>query len=380
MWTRILVAKNLSQTRFLRRNITPFLDNWLLDLSWVGSGSGTDFLGHINTFLSWGQLWNKLCDMLASSLGLKRTLFLGGILDNSLGFVITLLSSLLESTTSWGTKLSWFLGTSGDWSVLLDIFLRNTADLLWPLGAFSVGGISRCFILTLFLNLSFTSNNIVLNIMNLLFGPALRLIFSSTDFWPLNITILDKRGSTDLDSLIESNLLIFNKTALSEVFLTLLLLLRLIVCHIGGVTSLVITVVTLDNIIIFSFLNHFNLVNTSLSIRSWGSSSNISEAWGTTFSSLTLSSLSKRCRCTAGISMISMMMLIMVSMMMLITVGIEWEGVDQRFSISDLASQLPGSKDPLSANSNKEKQLSIHDGNLSLQVLLHGQCSTLTPH
>merc|ERR1711872_723257 len=111
----------LSQSRFLRWNITPFLDNWLLDLSWVGSRSGTDFLGHINTFLSWGQLWHKLCDMLASSLGLKRTLFLGGILNNSLGFVITLLSSLLESTTSWGTELSWFLGTSSDWGVFLDI-------------------------------------------------------------------------------------------------------------------------------------------------------------------------------------------------------------------------------------------------------------------
>merc|ERR1712131_554183 len=159
----------------------------------------------------------------------------------------------------------------------------------------------------------------------------------STDFRSLNITILDQRGSTDLDSLIESDLLIFDETALSEVLLTLLFLLGLVVCDIGGVTSLVITMVTLDNIIIFSFLNHLNFVNTSLSIRSWGSSSNISEAWGTTLSSLTLSSLSKRCRCTAGISMISMMMLI--------TVGIEWEGVDQRFSISDLASQLPGSKD-----------------------------------
>merc|ERR1711973_687094 len=115
--------------------------------------------------------------------------------------------------------------------------------------------------------------------------------------------------------------------------------------------------VTLDNIIIFSFLNHLNLVNTSLSIRSWGSSSNISEAWGTTFSSLTLSSLSKRSGCTTGISMITM---VMVSMMMLITVSIEWEGVDQRFSISDLTSQLPGSKDTLSTNHNKEEKFRIH--------------------
>merc|ERR1712142_49367 len=177
--------------------------------------------------------------------------------------------------------------------------------------------------------------------MNLLFGPALRLIFSSTDLRSLNITILDEWGSTDLDSLIESNLLVFDETALSEVLLTLLLLLGLVVCDIGGVTSLVITMVTLNNIIIFSFLNHLNLVNTSLSIRSRGSSSNISKAWGSTFSSLTLSSLGKRSRCTLGISMI----MFMVSMMMiLIAVGIEWEGVDQRFSISDLTSQLPGSK------------------------------------
>merc|ERR1712131_299238 len=159
--------------------------------------------------------------MLASSLWLKRTLFLGGILNNSLGFVITLLSSLLESTTSWGTELSWFLGTSSDWGVLLDILFGNTADLLWPLG---VGCISRSLILTLFLNLSFTSNNIILNIMNLLFGPALRLIFCSTNLRSLNITILDKWSSTDLDSFIESNCFIFNETVLSEVFLTFLLL------------------------------------------------------------------------------------------------------------------------------------------------------------
>merc|ERR1712098_118200 len=152
--------------------------------------------------------------MLASSLGLKRTLFLGGILNNSLGFVITLLSSLLESATSWGTELSWFLGTSSDWGVLLDILLGDIANLLWPLGALGVGGVSGCLILTLL---------IILNIMDLLLGPALRLIFSSTDLRSLNITILDKWGSTDLDSLIESDLLIFDETALSEVFLTFLL-------------------------------------------------------------------------------------------------------------------------------------------------------------
>merc|ERR1719367_1152015 len=113
----------LSKTRFLSWNITPFLNNWLLDSSGVGSGSGTDFLGDINTLLSWGQLWNKLGNVLASSLGLQVTIFLGSILDNSLSFVITDLITLGESTTCWVTKLNWFLGTSGDWGVLCNWLL-----------------------------------------------------------------------------------------------------------------------------------------------------------------------------------------------------------------------------------------------------------------
>merc|ERR1711892_483443 len=119
--------------------------------------------------------------MLAGTLGLKSTLFLGGILNNSLGFVETLLSTLLESTTSWGTELPGLLGTSGDWGVLLHLLLGDRADLLGPLGVLGVGGVSRCFILTLLLNLSCALNNIILNIMNLLLGPALRLVFSSAN-------------------------------------------------------------------------------------------------------------------------------------------------------------------------------------------------------
>ena len=124
---------NLGKTRLLRRNIAPLLDNWLLDLPWVGSGPGADLLGDINTFLSRGELGHKLGHMLASTLGFKRTLFLGSVLDNSLGFVVTLLSSLLESTTSWGTELPGLLGTSGDWGVLLHILLGDRTDLLGPL-------------------------------------------------------------------------------------------------------------------------------------------------------------------------------------------------------------------------------------------------------
>merc|ERR1712106_1228106 len=256
----------LSQTRFLRRHITPFLDNWLLDLPWVGSLPGADLLGDINTLLGRLKLGDKLGHMLAGTLGLKSTLFLGGILDHSLGFVGTLLSTLLESTTSWGTELPGLLGTSSDWGVLLNLLLGDRADLLGPLGALGVGGVSRGFILTLLLNLSCALNNIILNIMHLLLGPALRLIFSSANLRSLDITVLHKGSSADLNSLIESDLLIFNETALPVVLLTLLLLLGLVGGDIGGVAPLVIRVITLHNIIILSLLNHLNFVNTSLAI------------------------------------------------------------------------------------------------------------------
>merc|ERR1719348_1752526 len=113
--------------------------------------------------------------------------------------------------------------------------------------------------------------------MNLLLGPALRLVFSSADLRSLDITILDARSSADGNGLIESNLFILDETALSEVLLAFFLLLRLVVCDIGGVASFIIRVITLDNIIILSLFNHLNLVNASLAIGTRSSSSNCRE-------------------------------------------------------------------------------------------------------
>merc|ERR1719250_470032 len=140
----------LCQSRFLRWHIAPLLDHWLLHLSWVCLGPGAHLLGNIYTLLSRLQLR----DLLAGSLGLQRTLLLGRVLDNSLGLVIALLFSFLESTSRGSTDLPWLLGTPGDWSEFLDRFLLNSAHLLGPLGALSVGGVARGFILTFLLNLS----------------------------------------------------------------------------------------------------------------------------------------------------------------------------------------------------------------------------------
>jgi len=114
---------HLSKAGLLRWNVAPFLDNWLLDLPWVCSGSGTDLLGYINTLLLRLKFWYKFGYMLASTLGFKRTLFLGSILNNCLCFVIALLFTLLKSTASRSTNFPRFFSTSSDGSVFLDTLL-----------------------------------------------------------------------------------------------------------------------------------------------------------------------------------------------------------------------------------------------------------------
>merc|ERR1711872_641192 len=157
----------------------------------------------------------------ACPLGLQRALLLGGILDNSLGLVITDLSALLESTASRGTQLPWLLCTSSDGSVLLDTLLVDIAHLSGPLGALGEGGVSTGFILALLILDGLTFDYIILNLMLFLLGPALGLILSSADLRALHITVLDQRSSAHLHGLIEGNLLVVDETVLSEVLLTL---------------------------------------------------------------------------------------------------------------------------------------------------------------
>merc|ERR1719309_113707 len=171
------------------------------------------------------------------SLGLQRALFLGGILNNSLGLVITDLSSLFESTAGRGTKFSGLLGTSSNRGVLLHRFLVDVANLSWPLGALGKGSVSAGLILTLLVLDGLTLNNIILDVMFLLLGPALGFVLSSADLRSLNVTVLDKRSSAHLDGLVEGNLLVVDEAILSEVLLALLLLLGFVVGDIGGVAS-----------------------------------------------------------------------------------------------------------------------------------------------
>merc|ERR1712002_379546 len=256
--------KVLGKAGFFSRNIAPLLDNRLLDLPWVGPGPGADLLGNIHTLLGGLQLWHQLCHVLAGPLGLQGAFLLGGILNNSLGLLVTFFLSLLESTARWSTDFPGFLGAASDGGVLLHSFLLDRAYLLGPLRTLGVGGVARSLILTLLLDLSGAADNIILNLMNLLLGPALRLIFSPADLRTFNFTILYERLPTDLSSFIEGNLFISNETRFLEVLLAIFLLLGLIVGSVGGVASFIIGVVTLDHIIILGLLHHLHLVNTLL--------------------------------------------------------------------------------------------------------------------
>jgi len=303
----------LGKARLLRRNVAPLLDNGLLDLPGVGPRPGADLLGDINALLSGLQLGNQLGHMLAGSLGLQGTLLLGGVLHNGLDLVIALLSALLEATACRGTELPGLLGTAGDRGVLLHLLLGHAANLPGPLGALGVGGVSRGLILTLLLNLSGALDDIVLHIVDLLLGPALRFVLGPADLRSLDITILDKRGPANLSGLVEGNLLVLDETVLPEVLFAVLLLLGLVLGDIGGVAPPVVGVVALDNIIVFGLFDHLDLVDTPLAVSTRASSCNGREAHVGVIS-LTLGTRLELNRRAASIVVITMMGLMMAMM------------------------------------------------------------------
>merc|ERR1712106_212487 len=172
--------------------------------------------------------------------------------------------------------------------------------------------------------------------MDLLLGPALRLVLSSAYLRALDVTVLDKRSSADLHGLIEGNLLILDETVLPVVLLTLLLLLRLVVGNIGGVAPFVIGVVTLDHVIILSLLDHLDLVDTLPAVVTRPGSSHIREAHAGIITSLP---------CWPGLyCLVGLMVVPMVLMGMVSSSLVEGEGVLEVPGIPLAAPKLPGTK------------------------------------
>ena len=142
----------LSKTRLSSWYVAPFLDNWLLDFSWVSSGARTCFSWNVNTFFRWFEDWDKLCNMLALSLRLQVTCFGWDLLANKditqLALAICCNSNVWSRKNennqiiylnngsfnsveaffgsgnlfgAWTANFSWNLLTFGDGTVLLDI-------------------------------------------------------------------------------------------------------------------------------------------------------------------------------------------------------------------------------------------------------------------
>ena len=76
-----LLLSCLSQSGLLGGDVTPLLDDGLLDLPGVGTGPGADLLGDVNALLLGLEEGHQLGDVLARSLGLQVAVFLRNLFD-----------------------------------------------------------------------------------------------------------------------------------------------------------------------------------------------------------------------------------------------------------------------------------------------------------
>jgi len=256
------LAGCLSKTRLGSGDVTPLLDDRLLDLPWVRAGPGADLLGDVNALLSGLEQGHQLGDVLALLLGLQVAGLLWHLRDNGLGLGEALLWAGLQLTARWATKLLGDLLTFGFRGVLLDPLPVLLTDLLGPLGTLLLGGVTLGHILALLLLDGLALNNVILDIVLVVPGLALRLVDSPTLL--LAGAITDEGSVAELNLLLRGNLPVVDEAVLDEVLLALLLLLGLEVGGVGGVALLGVAMLALDDIIVLGLLNHHNLVNTPL--------------------------------------------------------------------------------------------------------------------
>jgi len=300
----------LSEARLGSWDVTPLLDNRLFDWSWVDAGPGADFLGDVNALLSGLELRHQLGNVLALLLGLQVAGLLWHLNDNRLLLGVALLSALSQLAARWTANLHWNLSAFSYWGVLLDRHFFRTADLLGPLGTLLRGGVTLGHILALLLIYSSAIRNIIHNIMLVVVGGALRLIFSPTYRLPWAVT--DEGSSAELNLLLGGHLLVINKAFLDKVLLALLLLLGLEVSAVGGVALLAVAVMASNFIIVLGLLNHHNLVDTPLTGS--GNGSNVQLNIGLLTSSLTSITGGDRLSSMVVIMVMVMVMVVIISM------------------------------------------------------------------
>jgi len=260
---------SLGKARLGGGDVAPLLDDGLLDSPWVGAGPGADLLGDVNALLGGLEEGHQLGDVPALLLGLQVAGLLWDFGDDGLLLGEALLWAGDQLAAGWAAKLLGDLLTLGLRRVLLDGLGLLGTDLLGPLRALLLSGVALGDILTLLLVFSGTLNHIILNIVLMVPGLALRLVDGPTFLWALTLT--DKRSVAELDLLSGGNLPVVDEALLDEVLLALLLLLGLKVSGVGGVALLGVAMLALNDIVVLGLLNHHNLVDTPLTSGSNGS-------------------------------------------------------------------------------------------------------------
>merc|ERR1719466_146381 len=74
------------------------------------------------------------------------------------------------------------------------------------------------------------------------------------------------RGAADVHRLVEGNFLVVDEAILPKILLAFLLLLRVVVGDVGGVTTPVVAVVALHHLVVLRLFHHLHLVDAALAV------------------------------------------------------------------------------------------------------------------
>jgi len=232
-----------------------------LDGTGVLPGSAANLLGDIHALLGGLQAGDELGHLLADTLGFQVTGFFGHLLDNGLGAVEALLRAGGGFGASGSAQLNGDLLTIGFGSVLLDLLLLARTFLAGPFGTLGLGAVSLGDILAFLILDGLTFHDVIVDFVLMVTSLALRFVVGLTF---LGTGAFEDEGSVaELDGLSIGDLPVLDEAVLDEVLLAFLLLLGLEVGRVGRVATLGVAMVAFDVIVVFGFLDHHDLIDTT---------------------------------------------------------------------------------------------------------------------
>jgi len=319
-------------------SVAPLLDDGLLDLPGVGPAPAANLFGDVDAVLAGLQQRHQLGHVLALPLGLKRTTLLRHILDDSFLLLLTLLCAWFYWTGRWSAQLEGDFLALGLRRVLLDSNLVDLALVSRPLGALLLCGVALGNILALLLISLLALGNVIFDIVLVVPGCTLRLVFGGALGWSGGVAIPDKWRVTEFDLLLQGSLLVLDETPLLKSFVTFLLLLRLKISGVSKMTLLAVAVLAVNLVIVFGLFCHHNFVDTPFS----GSRDGPDIKGNVIATSLPgepavvnqLRWLECSSRCSEGSVIVVAVMMGVIVIVTLAGVAVKWESVPEGFSVT----------------------------------------------